>query len=357
MEMTAPLRAALIGCGRIGAHTADHLRAALPPVWFPYSHADALMAVPEAKLVAFCDVNEEAARSTAEKYGADAWFTDPEKLLQEIQPDLLLVATRTEGRAELLQLAAKHGVRGVHFEKPLARSLRTCRTALDAVKKAGMHLSYGTVRRCMDVFVQAKKLIAEGAVGEGRHISVQTRKAELLWAHPHNFDMITFFAGLPAVQSVQCSMDLTPGSFDGLTLDEDPIIQGAFITFENNLSASIMPGGPAIRVSGYDGEITIGGNAAWLTQTTRSREERGGFMPPVTVEFEITGSGTQHALTRLARAVLGTEAAPNTADEIFRTNALGLACAWSAVNGGKKVTLEEVPEDFTVTGRKGDLYA
>jgi scyllo-inositol 2-dehydrogenase (NAD+) len=355
---TPPLKAALIGCGRIGAHTADHLRTALPPVWFPYSHADALMAVPEAKLVAVCDSLETAAQSTAEKFSAPAWFTDHEKMIQEIQPDILLIATRTEGRAQILEYAATHGVKGVHFEKPLARSLAECRQALHATEAAGVHLSYGTVRRCMDVFVQAKERLQSGALGHLRHVTIEMKKGELLWAHPHNFDLITFFIGLMPVKSVQASMDIPQGAFSGLTLDADPLVNGAFILFENNLSASISPtGGSMIRVSCDDGELTIGGNAAWLTETRRSQHERGGFLPPVEVPVTITGSGTQHALSRLAKAVLGQGTAPNTAAEILRSNALGLTCAWSAVNQGQAMSLEDVPADFTVTGRKGDLYA
>jgi hypothetical protein len=42
---------------------------------------------------------------------------------------------------------------------------------------------------------------------------------------------------------------------------------------------------------------------------------------------------------------------------VLRSNLLGLASAWSGLHGGVAVGLSEVPEDFVVTGRKGDLYA
>jgi scyllo-inositol 2-dehydrogenase (NAD+) len=348
MEMTTPpLKAALIGCGRIGAHTASHLRSALPPVWFPYSHAEALMSVPEARLEAVCDNQSSAAKGTAEKFGVPLWYTDHQMMLKEIRPDLLLIATRTQGRAEIIRDAALMGVRGIHLEKPLARSLADCRLALDAAKAAGVHLSYGTVRRCMDVFVHARERLQRGHLGPLRNVTVETRKADLLWSHPHNFDLITFFIGLARVVSVQAAMEMPPGAFQGRTLDADPAVLGALIVFENDVTAACC----------NEGELTIGGNASWLVESRLSERQRGGFLPPSTVDFPTTGSGTQHALARLASAVLGRNAAPNTAEEIFRSNALGLACAWSAVHDGQAVRLEDVPEDFSVTGRKGGLFA
>lgn len=51
------MRAALIGCGRIGAHTPERLRQTIPAGWLPVSHAEAMLANPGLELVAVCDVN------------------------------------------------------------------------------------------------------------------------------------------------------------------------------------------------------------------------------------------------------------------------------------------------------------
>ncbi len=145
------LDAILIGCGRIGAHTAPHLRTTLPDVWFPYSHLDAAEAVDGLRIVAVCDRNEDAARSTAESHSVDRWYTDVEVALDETRPDIVLVATRMTGRSEIIEMAVRHKVRGIHFEKPLGGSIGECRRVMELAREAGVHVSYGAVRRYMDV--------------------------------------------------------------------------------------------------------------------------------------------------------------------------------------------------------------
>ncbi len=351
-----PLRAALIGCGRIGAHTADRLRETLPPVWFPYSHLDALREAPGVELAAVCDQNAEAARATAERHGVSLWYEDGFRLIDEVRPDILLIATRTEGRAALIEHAARRGVRGVHFEKPLARSLAECRKALSAAEAAGMILSYGAVRRYMDVPRAAKSLLSAGHLGPLRQVVVEGRRAELLWAHPHTFDLITFFFGTAEVTSVQARMSFEPDSWNGKVLDADPLVEGAAIQFSGGASALILSTGAGVtRLICEQGEYLIGGNTSWLA--VHERAAGPAWSVPRQIETPFTASGRQRALMELAAAVRGEGESAHTAADILRSNQLGLACAWSAVNQGRLAALDEAPEDFVVTGRKGELFA
>ena len=66
----------LFGCGHISQF---HLRA-----W---------QQVPDAEIVAVCDVDGAKARSRADEFGIPAVFTDPEKMLAELRPDAVDVAT------------------------------------------------------------------------------------------------------------------------------------------------------------------------------------------------------------------------------------------------------------------------
>lgn len=354
-----PLKAALIGCGRIGARTEDRLRQSLAPYWFPYSHADALQEVQEARLAAVCDVSLERAQETAAAYGAEAAFDDAAALLETVQPDLLMVATRTEGRAEIIRLAAEKGVRGIHFEKPLGRSMAECRSAMSAAERAGTLLSYGAVRRCMDAFRRAKEALEEGRIGPLRHILVETRKSELLWALPHSLDLITFYAGVPESATVQADLEIPPGSFDGQTLDADPFVLGAQMQFSNRIRVTLATSGNSwIKLTGEKGELMVPLHGGWLCH----QEQHGtplAPLPPVLASLPVDNavSGRLASLRALSRAVFGQEPPPHTAAEILFANALGLGMAWSALHGGKTVSLEELPEDFTVTGRKGELYA
>jgi predicted dehydrogenase len=352
------LTAALVGCGRIGAHTAPHLRETLPSVWFPYSHMEAIQTVPGVRVTAVCDQAVGVAKLTAEKYLVSRWFDDYEAMIAQMRPDLLLVATRMSGRSDIIEFAANSGVGGVHFEKPLAGSLRECRRAMAAADQVGMKVGYGAVRRCMDVPRRAKLLLESGELGGVLGLTIESKGVDLLWAHPHNFDLISYFLGCLEVSSVQAALEFDPAVFHEQTLDADPLVRGAMIRFETGVMASIIPSGlGAVRIACEKGELVIGGNASWLTMRVKSEQPSAPFMPPTLIEVPFTASGRQRALTELADAVRGCGEAPHTPQEILRSNQLGLACAWSAVNSGRAVRLEEVPEDFCVTGRNGDLFA
>lgn len=355
-EVTTPLRAAIVGCGRIGANTAERLRETLPPVWFPYSHLDALREVVGVELVAVCDQNEAAGRMAADTYGASRCYVDGLRMIDEVRPDILLIATRTEGRARLIEHAAEKGVGGVHFEKPLAHSVMECRHALAAAEVAGVKLSYGAVRRCMDVPRRVKKGIDAEEMGMLRQIVIECGRVELLWSHPHHFDLITFFAGLSDVEAIQARMTFETAAWSERVLDADPIVEALSIQFRGRLSATILPtGSGVVRLICERGEYVIGGNTSWLAVREYGTGIRVSGEREVSVPF--TMSGRRRALMELASAVRGEGATSYSAADILRSNQLGLAGAWSAVNQGRMVRLDEVPDDFTVTGRKGDLFA
>jgi predicted dehydrogenase len=277
-------------------------------------------------------------------------------MIDEVRPDILLIATRTEGRARLIEHAAEKGVGGVHFEKPLAHSVMECRHALAAAEVAGVKLSYGAVRRCMDVPRRVKKGIDAEEMGMLRQIVIECGRVELLWSHPHHFDLITFFAGLSDVEAIQARMTFETAAWSERVLDADPIVEALSIQFRGRLSATILPtGAGVVRLICERGEYVIGGNTSWLAVREYGTGIRVSGEREVSVPF--TMSGRRRALMELASAVRGEGATSYSAADILRSNQLGLAGAWSAVNQGRMVRLDEVPDDFTVTGRKGDLFA
>src|SRR5262245_32320722 len=113
-----PLRAAVIGCGRIGSRTLPELASLLPPGWLPLSHADATRCVPGLRLDALCDTNPENLKRAQQDHGVARGYSDLQALLNEIEPEILSIATRTAGRCDIIEQASRSGVRGIHLEKP-----------------------------------------------------------------------------------------------------------------------------------------------------------------------------------------------------------------------------------------------
>ena len=98
------LKAAIISAGMIA--NAAHIPA--------YRNLDE-----EIELVGICDLNEEALKQTAEKFGIPNTFTDAGEMLEKLQPDIVSICTPTLTHVPLVKLALEAGA-NVICEKPLA---------------------------------------------------------------------------------------------------------------------------------------------------------------------------------------------------------------------------------------------
>src|ERR1700690_1825732 len=104
-----PLRAAVVGCGRIGTWTQPESVAGLPPGWLPLSHADAIRSVPGLTLAALGDSIPENLQRAGKAFGVTRLFADHKTLIDEVRPEILSIATRTQGRCDIIEYAARHG--------------------------------------------------------------------------------------------------------------------------------------------------------------------------------------------------------------------------------------------------------
>ncbi len=356
---TTKLSAALIGCGRIGCSTSERLRRTLPPGWLPLSHADAMIANrDQMELLALCDVDAERLQAAADRYGVTRCFSDYRSLIDELKPDVLAVATRCRERTAIVEYAVESGVRGIHAEKPFSRNLSDCRRALKAVERNGACLSYGTTRRWMDAYRQARALLQQGAIGELQEIAIEFGRAPLLWSHPHAVDTLLFLNGSTEVDFVQANCRMKANDPDTMLVDEDPLVEFAFIRFTNGVNALISSGGGMnVRVAGSSGTLTIREDGARVELRTRHRDDTPYYRDAESLSVFARKSGTERCFAELAQAVRGGATPPFTPDDIERGQQILFAIPLSSLQGGRRVGLEEVPESFTVSGRSGNLYA
>ena len=350
----AALGVALVGCGRIGAHTPERERLSAAPGWIPVNHAEAIRSTPGLELAGACDLDAARAKGTAQGFGVP-WFTDYREMIRALRPAVVSIATRTEGRCEIVEFAARNGVRGVHVEKPLGRSPAECRRAIDAARQAGLAMTYGTTRRWMQAYRLGQRVALEEDL---RQLTIELGRAALLWSHPHSFDLMVWFAGAREPVSVQAACAFEPAALKGRLLDADPMVDAALVQFEGGFNAVISCApGMNVRIAGERGAVSIAANGARLTREARLDPGLPYLGPAEPVSFSAQRSGTQQAFHELAQAARDGSPAGITAREILLSNLLGFACAWSSLQGGRRVRLDEVPEDFTITGRQGTNYA
>lgn len=143
------IRLALLGCGDVAQR-----------YYLPALHRLA----DRVALVAVCDMQAERARFVAAHYGADAWYSDYERLLAESGADLVVNLTPIGRHAETT-LAALQAGKHVYTEKPVATTVREAAHLRDAARQRGLLLACAP---CVMLFPQmrrAQALLAEGAIG------------------------------------------------------------------------------------------------------------------------------------------------------------------------------------------------
>jgi predicted dehydrogenase len=179
------LRAAVIGCGAIGASGAR-----THPEVGVLTHAAAYTACTDTELVAVCDADPERARAAAHQWGAEA-YTDAAALLRA-GCDVISVCTPDATHAELVALALEApSVRAILAEKPLALDASAAQALARRARDRGVVLAVNYTRRYAPAFQSLR-----GRVGALQHVSGVYVKG-LFHNGTHWLDLLRFLGGHP----------------------------------------------------------------------------------------------------------------------------------------------------------------
>ena len=331
-------RAALIGCGRMGAFidnegTSPHA----------YSHAAGYLACPRTELVALSDPRAEVMDRAGERYGVptERRYRDYREMLAREQPDIVSVATQPEQRAALVIYAAEHGARAIYAEKAMAASLEQADAMVTAVERHGVAFNMGTNRRWDTPYDAMKELIHGGRYGKLLSITIHQGYG-LFNMSSHAFDLFLWLNNDQPVDWVQ--FHLTSGGDDlaGGRLQRDPN-GGGRLQFANGVAAFASDTGRRFEVEvvceqavisslGADDEFVLreAGGVNYRGHPTLRR----GTFPPFT-----RSSSTANLILDLVHA-LDTGEPPRGGVRIARANTeLIFACIESHRRGGARVAL------------------
>jgi len=189
--MNRPVKMAVIGTGRMGS---VHCR-------------NITRHIPEAELVALCDIWLEVAQAVAAELGIDRVVRDYHDLLADPQIEAVLIATTTTTHDFIIKDAALAG-KQIFCEKPLALELDKIDSALAVVKKAGVKLQVGFNRRFDHNFQKIREVVSSGEMGRPCLLKITSRDPGLppmeylrssggifLDMTIHDFDMARFLGG------------------------------------------------------------------------------------------------------------------------------------------------------------------
>ncbi len=354
---TAKIRAAVIGCGRMGAVTSEAMRRFAPAAWMPLSHADAVVAQPSLELVGVCDIAPELLTAAASRFGVPG-YTDYHQLLDAVQPELVTVATRTPERTDIIAAAVAAGVRALHLEKPLCNSVAQLVQLEELFEAPSLACTFGTLRRYMPIYHRALALASDANFGDLNQVQVNMGKAPLMWTHPHSIDLLLFLAGDRPVKSVSARFAESSVERQGSRIDGDPIVTSALFEFDNGLTGMIgQTGGCDVILAGNNGTIAVESDGRRLR--IRACEGDDAYWDRHLFE-EADGSsgGTRLALDRLVEGLDGNVAQILTDKRAILTGQrLLLACGQSHLAGGAAIDPTELDPDLVITGRSGNRYA
>lgn len=116
------------------------------------------------QLVAVMRRDAAKAADYARRHGVPRWYDDARALVADPEVDAIYVATPPGAHLEGALLAAAAG-KPCYVEKPFARSTTECDAILAAFRAANVPVFVAYYRRCLSRFVEARALLAAGALG------------------------------------------------------------------------------------------------------------------------------------------------------------------------------------------------
>jgi len=128
------------------------------------AHIPALRALPEFEIAAVCTTRQESAEATARHFGIPLAFSDPEKLAQHPDVDLVTVTVKVPDHYQPVMAAIEAG-KHVYCEWPLGRNTGEARQMLDAAERKGVRHAVGLQGQHSPTINYVRDLIAGGYVG------------------------------------------------------------------------------------------------------------------------------------------------------------------------------------------------
>jgi len=238
-------RVAVIGCGGISR-----------------MHANWYKNIPETVIDTAADIYEESVEKFCEEYDVKKPYTDYIEMLEKEKPDIVSVCTRPKQHAEITIECAKHGVKGILCEKPMAENLGQADEVLAACAENNVKLAIDHQLRFSGVYVTAKQLIEDGAIGELFRIYALCAGGDLKDNATHTIDLMRYIHNDKPIEWVigQIERIGDPKRYD---LPSEQFTLG-YMKFEDNVRAIIevgddtAPGYHHIYYYGTDGELELG---------------------------------------------------------------------------------------------------
>lgn len=353
------LKVATIGCGRMGAFASETASKWTPDFWQPISHLPAIEVCENMNAVAAADISIQT-RKRVEKHFKIPCYASTEELLLKHTVDILTLATRTPEKPNLIRQALSAGVRGFHIEKPLCNSLSELKELEILLKN--VPVTYGCLRRYLSPYRNLGTIAENSNFGKLTSLQVHMGRAMLYWTHPHSVDLILMQTDqTPTGIQANFSPTKIHSNSDGISIQEDPIVLGATIFFNGNLTGHItqMPGNEFWTIYEKGALRVVNDGRALIARQCRNGDP---YPTDKTLSYNADYiGGTSAALDLLNRAICGDLDAKLETDWIKKDMFLGQYClfamAQSHFSEGRRIDLKDMMGTIKLEGLYGGVPA
>ncbi len=126
---------------------------------------EGILPASNSELIAVMDITEEKVNQAVAKYGGVQGFTDVGEMLEQAEIDACYIASPPHIHLEHVRACAAAG-RHVFCEKPLGRTRQEAAAMVEACREYGVKFGIGFMMPYHHIAVEAKRLLAEGAIGK-----------------------------------------------------------------------------------------------------------------------------------------------------------------------------------------------
>ena len=162
-ENLTKIRVGVIGCGRVSV-----------------MHLGSIALLPEAELIACCDIKKDRAEAAAKKYGVKA-YTSYEEMLNTEKLDAVHLCLPHYLHCKVACYAFEKGV-NVLTEKPMDIDLQTAENAVKTAEEKGV--LFGVVSQCR--YNNSAQLVKR-AVESGKLGKIISARSILTWTRPDEY--------------------------------------------------------------------------------------------------------------------------------------------------------------------------
>lgn len=182
----------IIGCGAIAES----------------EHLPNILSIPQAKLVAICDINEKRLEDMGNRFNVEKRFTSHKELLEDKDVEAVVIATPAPTHAEIVLNSLNHG-KNVFVEKPVTTTMEDAEKVVELSKKLEIPVMVGYQLRFLPNHQKVKEYIEKKVIGKiyTAHIRAETLVIKpdetlLIDFATHFFDLMRWYFDKEKIDSI-----------------------------------------------------------------------------------------------------------------------------------------------------------